>query len=503
MRRQSILGLVFSRSLVAHYGWNQAGFFVQLTRMENDTMIHGWYDQPNRRGTFDIIKTCGGTIFLLCWSSVYPNVPSLKSGVLGKFVHRLKMFLIAVLGPEFIFMTALGQLNAAWRGRKAWRQGGHLDWTLRHCFFANMGGVHLAFRDRNSAGSPSFPVDCEQLLYLVQHKHMPRPEISEEDINDRNRADELARAIAIVQALWFTINAVTRAATGLHVTTLELTTLSFVFQMTCSSLCWWYKPMDISRPITVFVNTDLAAVLHEARAPQTPLGQTPLSFLNRREGFLSRTWSLYVQILRAILRFAIRTAQSASSGQEDHFRSVEFPETELRWDMCFCWAVPAYSAIFLAAWDFSFPSLIERTLWRLAAVYCLIYAAVGCAIAFCFDNRSRIVSCYHILAGIQEPNASHNDHTRAARLRSQNAGMSRIDALTHRANQRAHDILGRFRNNDPLLALPIRVLLLTTGLCAVYCWARLYILLEDVIGLRSLPESAFQTVNWGQYSPIL
>ena len=409
------------------------------------------------------------------------------------------MFLNAVLGPEFIFMTALRQLNAAWRGRKAWRQGGHLDSTLRHCFFANMGGVHLAFRDRNSAGSPSFPVDCEQLLYLVQHQHMPRPEISEEDINDRNRADELARAIAIVQALWFTINAVTRAATGLHVTTLELTTLSFVFQMTCSSLCWWYKPMDISRPITVFVNTDLAAVLHEARAPPIPPGQTPLSFLNRREGFLSRTWSLYVQILRAIPRFAVRSVQSAGQGQGDCFRSVEFPETELRWELCFCWAVPAYNTIFLAAWHFSFPSPTERMLWRLAAVYCLLFAVVGCAIGPCFDNRSSIVSCYQNLARYLKPDAVHN----GPRLRSQNAGMSRIDAVIHQADRRAHDILGRLRSHDSHLALPVRIVLLTTGLCAVYCWARLYILLEDVIGLRSLPESAFQTANWGQYSPIL
>src|SRR4051794_36939398 len=128
--------------------------------MANGTIVHGWRDQPNTRGTFDIIKTCAGTIFLLCWSSVCPNLPSPKSRFWQKFRNKLYIFLLAILGPDFIFMTAMGQLNTAWRGRKALRQAGYLDWTLRHCFFANMGGVHLEFRDRKTAGLSSFPVDC-------------------------------------------------------------------------------------------------------------------------------------------------------------------------------------------------------------------------------------------------------------------------------------------------------------------------------------------------------
>ena len=36
-----------------------------------------------------------------------------------------------------------------------------------------------------------------------------------------------------------------------------------------------------------------------------------------------------------------------------------------------------------------------------------------------------------------------------------------------------------------------------------YCVARVYILVEDFVGLRRLPSSAFETVVWTQYLPQL
>ena len=52
----------------------------------NDTLpVTGWYSPPNVRGTFDILKTCLGTIFLLCWSSVCPNIPSEQGGFRARF----------------------------------------------------------------------------------------------------------------------------------------------------------------------------------------------------------------------------------------------------------------------------------------------------------------------------------------------------------------------------------------------------------------------------------
>ena len=101
-----------------------------------------------------------------------------------------------------------------------------------------MGGVHVHFPDRAGDGKQTFPVDCDHILYLVQHDCISLPDITKDDIEDRHKADFLVRGIAFVQSIWFTINAFARLGQGLFLTTLELTTLAFIFLMTACSICW-------------------------------------------------------------------------------------------------------------------------------------------------------------------------------------------------------------------------------------------------------------------------
>jgi hypothetical protein len=54
---------------------------------------------------------------------------------------------------------------------------------------------------------------------------------------------------------------------------------------------------------------------------------------------------------------------------------------------------------------------------------------------------------------------------------------------------------------DPELKVHLSILIPMTIGCATYCILRLYILVEDVIGLRDLPPSAFKTVEWTEYIP--
>ena len=86
---------------------------------------------PDGRGTFDILKSCIATIFLTCWTNVCPNVPPLKRR-LGNTVGRLQLFLLSILGPDFVPSLAAGQAYRAWEDRKAFRQQKYPDyWTLR------------------------------------------------------------------------------------------------------------------------------------------------------------------------------------------------------------------------------------------------------------------------------------------------------------------------------------------------------------------------------------
>ena len=63
-----------------------------------------------------------------------------------------------------------------------------MKWTMRHAFFAGMGGYLLKARDFDA-----FPIQSNQLLYLIEERFLTYPEETEEDINDKNKRDSLAR----------------------------------------------------------------------------------------------------------------------------------------------------------------------------------------------------------------------------------------------------------------------------------------------------------------------
>lgn len=46
-----------------------------------------------------------------------------------------------------------------------------------------------------SPGWPDLPLDAAQVFYLVDKKYVPYPEVSKEDIDDKNKSDSLARYV--------------------------------------------------------------------------------------------------------------------------------------------------------------------------------------------------------------------------------------------------------------------------------------------------------------------
>jgi len=59
---------------------------------------------------------------------------------------------------------------------------------MTHSFFADMGGFILRSPDQCD-----FPLDAEQLFFLVSKGYVLYPDISREEIEDRNKYDGLAR----------------------------------------------------------------------------------------------------------------------------------------------------------------------------------------------------------------------------------------------------------------------------------------------------------------------
>jgi hypothetical protein len=61
------------------------------------------------------------------------------------------------------------------------------------------------------------------------------------------------------------LNCILRVAQGLALTTLELTTVSFVLVFFATSFCWYHKPQDVSTTYTLTLGANINAVREKVR----------------------------------------------------------------------------------------------------------------------------------------------------------------------------------------------------------------------------------------------
>jgi uncharacterized membrane protein YsdA (DUF1294 family) len=288
----------------------------------------------------------------------------------------------------------------------------------------------------------------------------------------------LGRLITIAQAVWFSVNCIFRFAQGVFVTTLELTTLSFILVFLLTSYCWFYKPMDVNRPITLKLNCPVETIRnHHHQGPGSKWYGTPLDFLSRDEWFIMRFLKYYIQLIHH-LRIPLVTQPKRRP--YDRLPSYYAPRPDTLADMIGALAILLYSSIFLIAWNSHFPTATEKLLWRIASGTVLAYAVVG-GFTELYFNKTMF-------------RAKSAQERAQAILKQKRDPKGRIGRL-------ATKLRNLDPSQDPELEIPIRALVPVSILCASYCMGRGLILTEDLIGLRSLPESAFQTVSWSKYVP--
>lgn len=434
---------------------------------------------------------CAGRV--LC-----PNVLNTKFGYWGRFTSKFQLFAFTLLGPEWALVIAGGELNSAYRAKKGFQSSRSLRLDFAPLLLCQHGWAQPGVPDREAAGESPFPIDCQQLLLLVENKYLMMLEITKDDIEDRNKSDSLARVITCVQSLWFTSDTLGRLGHGLAVSTLELTTLAFVFIMIACSVCWWQKPMDVSRPILLRVDVDFSTIHRETSAPIPLRGHLPLSYLNRQEWFMSQFWLYYMQILWSL---TIVRGKQPVPGQATALASIGFPELDLRWEIVFAPLVAHYSAIFLVVWNFHFPTRTEQTLWRISSACTLTYGILADCVTGSYHQSQMLERCWLALLAFFK----HKKNTGS--LSKTNMTSDKQDKGGLGLWWTVKAACGRIRNlspdQDPTLAIPLRWMVPATILNILYIVSRLYILTEDFAGLRSLPSSTFKTVNYGLYSPVL
>ena len=290
----------------------------------------------------------------------------------------------------------------------------------------------------------------------MENGYAAYPAIRTEAIEDKNKADLFARGATLLQITWFTVQSIARGVQRLGITTLELSTIAFIFCTLHSCWFWRKKPLDIEEPIILPCEKPLAEIVRESGLHVGRYRCTPFDALNQVSRLSYVEPFFYgVKLVFMLDRQAPRELPSLSFPN-----TGTIPPRGLLWCDC-VFAVTAsviYVGIHLAAWDFPFPTPIEQLLWRVAAL-----SIAGTIMIY-------VLACWP-------------GNYLGARM------LGRADAKY--ALQQAK-LLPRWVAN--CLHVPVLI---------IYMLCRSYIIVEGFANLRRLPPTEYASVKWWGFLPHL
>jgi hypothetical protein len=346
-----------------------------------DTAKVGWIHEPDGRGTWGIIWSCLFTWFICLWQVVQLNAPEVREKERAWYIRKIGCFALGAVAPELIVTMAFTQRRNAQafvEGMRQMRRGWQLPaanlpasagddialhetimrvralpdeyWTMHHGFYCIMGGY--AVRLFHEGRETFFPVNECQFLWLVQHGVIDLPEISAEEIKDKSKADSLIKTIAGLQAAWFILQCIGRAAQKLSTATLEITTVAYVICISPALCFWWNKPVDVKVPTILHVRR------WDNNVTESLDKLDPLS----RQRFWRDRPKPEVLPTRATNTVEI---DGSLGHNKDYFRLLP------NWYVLVSVAV-TYGAIHCIAWNFSFVSVFESWAWRGCTLFIIL-----------------------------------------------------------------------------------------------------------------------------------
>jgi hypothetical protein len=167
-------------------------------------------------------------------------------------------------------------------------------WTMTHSHFALMGG--FAF-EKSASGVNILPYDYNHvtltsnaLRKLANYEPDIIPDISAETIKSKSKTDWGARAWVTAQCLYFIFKVLARLSMGSPITVLELTTLIQVLYCLVFFTAWSRKPLDVTVPHFIQVDTDLKRQICAWMVMKSTLGANKSM---KTDGKRTRMWLIY------------------------------------------------------------------------------------------------------------------------------------------------------------------------------------------------------------------
>ena len=87
--------------------------FRSVIATNNNTVVSGWVDDPDGRGTFTIASSCVLTLSLCVYTAIHLNVRPYKKTELQSWVETMKWVAFGILAPELVVFVAWRQYVSA------------------------------------------------------------------------------------------------------------------------------------------------------------------------------------------------------------------------------------------------------------------------------------------------------------------------------------------------------------------------------------------------------
>ena len=239
-------------------------------------------------------------------------------------------------------------------------QLGHKYWTETHGFYADSGGYLLSSPDM-----PSFPVDTRALHYMIEYGYLDLPVVPKLEILDRSKTNKFTMAVAAFQIIWLVVQCIARLVQSQDISPLEDITVAFTVSTIATFFYWMNKPLDVNTHIKVRTATPIATILREAGpTAKEPYVDTPLDFVAGCGGvrYGPGQWGRR-PFLRSFGSIQMKPLQRIP---DDYTPTPKFGMAIVQWAFSL-----VHGGVHIACWNYPFPTLAERYLWRCASTILL------------------------------------------------------------------------------------------------------------------------------------
>lgn len=151
-----------------------------------------------------------------------------------------------------------------------------------HSYYAVMGGFAFDIRNSPHLRRANLP-GCITLtpigvLALARIKPDLLPDyLQVEQIQDKSKADAFSKFLVCTQAVWYTLQVVTRLAQHLPITLVEITTVCHAMTALLIYCMWWDKPLDIMEPTLIPIRDEEGANMLAIMCARSPeMSKVPL-----------------------------------------------------------------------------------------------------------------------------------------------------------------------------------------------------------------------------------